>query len=229
MVAIRIASSGVRVPDLLATYRAQADQVVQAAVEDATSGMLEDFRANLAAAFPGSSRAPNLVTDVVFPERAVSINAAGSVVARGGKASAWPAPLKLFAEGGTILPTKAGTALAIPTARVPMVGRRKMTPDEVSRSFGERLTLVPARNAGGVWGYLVLRKQTIGRSGGVRRATKRRAEQGRSAQTVVMFVLVPRARIQKRLDFDGISRRWAGLMPSLLDRAAERIIEGGRS
>ncbi|MCR0981788.1 DUF6441 family protein [Roseomonas populi] len=227
MPAIRLTTSGVRIPDLLTKYREQANQVVQSAVEVGTAGMLQDFRSNLAAAFPRSKRAANLVTSRVFPEREVSINAAGSVVGRGGKGSAWPAPLKLFAEGGTIYPTKAGTALAVPTARVPMVSRRKMTPDEVSRSFGERLTLVPAR--GGVWGYLVLKKQTVGRSGQVRRATKRRAAQGRGAESIVMFVLIPRATIRKRLDFDTIAQKWANTMPQLLEQQAARITEGGRS
>ncbi|HEX8373904.1 MAG TPA: DUF6441 family protein, partial [Geminicoccaceae bacterium] len=218
-----------RLPDLLAQYREQASQVVQDAVEEASKRMLGDFRDNLQKAFPESRRAANLVTRSVFPDRGVSINAAGSVVARGGQNSAWPAPLRLFAEGGSIVPKVAGGALAIPTARVPMAERgRRMTPDEVQRSFGERLTLVPAKKGKG-WGYLILTKQTIGRSGRVRGATKRRVGQGRSARGIVMFILVPRATVTKRLDFDAIAQKWAGLMPSLLDQAAARIIEGGRS
>lgn len=228
MIRTRIALSGERVPDLLAEYRKQAGQVVQSAVEEATAGMLREFRANLSAAFPGSSRAPNLVTSKTFPDRAVSVDAAGSVVARGGKHSAWPAPLRLFAEGGTITPRSAGTALAIPTARVPSVGRRRMTPDEVQRAFKERLTMIPARR-GGVWGYLVLYGQTIGRSGNVRTATARRAAQGHKAKPIVMFVLVPKVTVTKRLDFDAIATRWAGLMPSLLDGAARRIVMESRT
>jgi hypothetical protein len=228
MVAIRVASNGARLPDLLAEYQKEADQVVQSAVRDATQGMLQDFRTNLRQAFPGSKRAPNLVTSRVFPERSVSINAAGSVVGRGGKGSAWPLPLRAFNVGTTITGRAQGASLAIPTARVPFAGRRKMTPLEVERSFGEKLTFIPSKQGERGAGMLVLQQQTIGRSGKVRGATAGRARQGRKAKPIVMFILVPKVRLGKRLDFDSIAWKWAGLMPSLPDQAASRIMQGGR-
>ena len=229
MVAIRVSASGVRLPDLLARWRKDADLVVQSGVRTATDGMLRDMRADLAKAFPGSTRAPTLVTGRVFPDRvaAASVNAAGSVIGRGGKNSAWPLPLIAFTEGRTIVPTRAGTALAIPTARVPRVGGRRLTPDEVSKRFGERLTLIRAKPGSAAWGFLVLRDVTEGAGGRVRRATKRRLAAGRERKPVVMFVLVPQVRLNKRLDFEGIARRWADTMPTLLDAAAGRIVGKG--
>ena len=230
MLAPRVSRFGTPMPDLLAAHRRSVDTTVQAAVVEATGGMVGDFRADLEKAFPGSKRARTLVTSNVFPNRqgAVSINAAGSVVGRGGKNSAWPLPLKAFNQGAVIRGGAQGASLAIPTARVPMNGRRRMTPHEVEQRFGERLRFVPARNGERGAGMLVLEQQVLGRSGQVRRATAGRARQGRRAEPLVMFILVPQVRVPKKLTFDAIAQRWANTMPSILDRQASRIMKGGR-
>ena len=230
MLAPRVSRFGTPMPDLLAAHRRSTDTTVQAAVFEATFGMVEEFRDNLAAAFPNSRRAPTLVTANVFPSRtgAVSINAAGSVVGRGGKNSPWPLPLKAFNQGAVIRGGAQGASLAIPTARVPMNGRRRMTPHEVEQRFGEKLKFVPARNGERGAGMLVLEQQVLGRSGRVRRATAGRARLGRRAEPLVMFILVPQVRVPKKLNFEAIHQRWASAMPSILDRQASRIMKGGR-
>ena len=230
MLAPRISRFGTPMPDLLAQHRRQAETSVQAAVFEATQGMAGDFQDNLGTAFPGSRRARTLVTARVFPSRvgAVSLNAAGSVIGRGGKNSPWPLPLRAFNEGATIRGGAQGASLAIPTARVPRVAGRRMTVAEVEQRFGEKLVFLPTGKGQRGAGVLVLRQQTVGRSGRVRRATAGRARQGRQAEPLVMFVLVPQVRVQKKLNFDAIAAKWAGLMPSLLDRQAARIMQGGR-
>ncbi|WP_338661782.1 DUF6441 family protein [Pararoseomonas sp. SCSIO 73927] len=230
MLAPRISRFGRPMPDLLAAWRHDVATAVQASVYEAETGMTEEFRDDLGAAFPGSRRARTLVTGRVYPDRqgAVSINAAGSVVGRGGKNSPWPLPLKAFNEGAEIRGAAQGASLAIPTARVPRVGGRRMTVAEVEARFGEKLTFIPPKDGQRGAGMLVLEQQTTGRSGGVRRLSAGRVRQGRKAQALVMFVLVPKVKVPTRLHFEAIAKRWADTMPSILDRQASRIM-GGRA
>ena len=67
MLAPRISRFGTPMPDLLAAYRKGVDTTVQAAVVEATGGMVGDFRKDLEKAFPGSRQARTLVTSNVFP------------------------------------------------------------------------------------------------------------------------------------------------------------------
>jgi hypothetical protein len=176
----------------------------------------------IARAFPGSRRLPTTITAALFPARD-----------DGRPPVVWIHPRKgsnaaeiLGAHRGTeVVPTKGGTALAIPTKHVPRAARggRRMTPDEVSRHFGERLDVMPNKRGGKAWGFLVLRRQTIGRSGRVRRATDGRARQGRAAQPIVMFILVPAVTMPQRLRPEETAQRWADMAPRQIEQAARRL------
>jgi hypothetical protein len=53
---------------------------------------------------------------------------------------------------------------------------------------------------------------------GFRRATDRARRSGQGLTTVVMFLLVPQAKLRKRLDAAGTAERWSGQLPALIER-----------
>lgn len=186
-----------------------------------TDGAVQDMRQALERAFPNSRRMATMVTGKTTPDRpgVFSLDAAGRIYGRGSKRSAWPAPLWAQAFGAEIQ-AKDGGSLAIPTKAVPRDGRnRPLSPTEVEVRFGEKLKAIPA-GVFGKRGALVLYRQTIGRSGRVRAATRGRARQGRRAQPIVMFWLVPQVSLRPRWDPREIMGRWADLAPAFVERAA---------
>jgi hypothetical protein len=218
-ITISAAASGTTLAEQINRFGNGATAAVGAALEGVKEGALTDLRQEIAGAFPRSRRMPTTITGKAYQARA-----------DGAPPTAWIHPRKgsnvagvLAAHRGTtILPTQAGTALAIPTRHVPNRpgNRGRMSPDEVAKHFGERLTLVRARPGSKAWGYLVLKKQAIGRSGRVRAATPGRARQGRQAQPIIMFVLVPQVTLPARLRPEVIMEKWVGLLPSYIDQAA---------
>jgi hypothetical protein len=219
---IRAAAAGMTPAAQIRDFRQRSIQAVEIGLQGVREGVLTDLRQEIARAFPGSRRLPTTITATAYPARD-----------DGRPPVVWVHPRKgsnageiLGAQrGAEIVPTRAGTTLAIPTRRVPRAARggRRMTPDEVSRHFGERLDVMPAKRGGKAWGYLVLRKQTLGKSGRVRRATDGRARQGRVAQPIVMFVLVPVVQMPQRLRPEEIVQRWADLAPRQIEQAARRL------
>ena len=66
--------------------------------------------------------------------------------------------------------------------------------------------------------YLIMDQLVAARSGrGFRQATSRRLAQGRSAQPVLMFVLVPQVTLAKRLDIVGAVAAVEADFPALIE------------
>lgn len=224
-VRIQAAATGAAPGAQLRDFHARSVASVEAGLTGVREGLLADLRREIAAAFPNSRRLPTTVTATVYPARDDGRPPVLWVHPRKGSNAA---EILGAHRGANIVPSRSGTALAIPTARVPRAARggRRMTPDEVSKHFGEKLDLVPASAFGGAgkaWGYLVLRRQTIGRSGRVRRATEGRARQGRVATPIVMFILVPAVQLPQRLRPEETVQRWADLAPRQIEQAARRL------
>ncbi|UXQ89169.1 DUF6441 family protein [Synechococcus phage MinM1] len=194
---------------------------IDAGMEGVAAGLVLELRQEIGAAFPTSRRMPTTVTGRYYPA-ADGKPPAVLIHPRKGSNAGW---ILGAHKGGVIRAKESGTALAIPTKHVPRAARggRRMTPDEVSKHFGERLDLMPARGGGKAMGYLVLRKQTIGRSGRVRRATEGRARQGRTARPIVMFILVPAVTLPQRLRPEETVRQWLDLAPRQIEQAARRL------
>ncbi|MGE0155154.1 MAG: DUF6441 family protein [Reyranellaceae bacterium] len=115
-----------------------------------------------------------------------------------------------FSEGATITGAD-GKWLAIPTGAVPYGGgggrrsKKRMSPVEVEARFNRELRIVRPRGGDGRFAFLVMDNLTRARNGRrFRLRTQRRAAQGRAAQSVIMFVLLPQVRLKKL--FDLVSR-----------------------
>ena len=121
--------------------------------------------------------------------------------------------------------------LAIPTANVPPRSwgskapgghpRRLMTPVEVEATFNRDLRMI--QPPGSPVAYLIMDQLVTARSGrGFCQATSRRLAQGRSAQPVLMFVLVPSVTLAKRLDIAGAVAAVEAEFPGMIERYFER-------
>lgn len=108
-------------------------------------------------------------------------------------------------DQGVIIKTRNGERfLAIPSEHVPKkTGGKRMTPLEVESWLNGDLNFVPF--SGGRPGGMLVAPQLVRSSNkrGWRKATVRRTRAGRQAEPVIMFYLVPTARLKKSLDIAG--------------------------
>jgi hypothetical protein len=203
---------------LMAREVQTAQRAASTAMTRASTGLKEDWRAQIRAAGLGR-RLANAVRGVSYPRGRASLGAAGLVYATPASLSAQaagrtqgsaPAILSAFDRGASI-DSDDGFWLAIPT---PAAGRgvrgRRMTPGAWERRHGLRLSMVPATADGPA--LLVARARVDSRG----RAVRSRSKTGRGVQSVVVFILVPRVRLPRRLDLDRDARAWQGRVPGLL-------------
>lgn len=114
-----------------------------------------------------------------------------------------PDIINAFASGAVILPRGGKRFLWIPTKNVPRKGGRrgstgKMTPFEVEVAFDQDLIIRKWKGGRSLAFVSVIRARN--KRGGLRRVTRGRRAQGRDAELVLMFVLVPTVQIPKKFD-----------------------------
>lgn len=168
------------------------------ALSRATERLKQRLRQNVQAAGLGR-RTANTWQSKEYPAKGSrTLSPAGYVYSKA------PLIISAFADGATIT-GKSGNWLAIPTGAVPKSGGRgggkRKTPVEVEAHFNRELRLVKPRGGEGRFAFLVMDNLTRARNGRrFRLRTARRAAQGRAAQSVIMFVIVPQVRLKKLLD-----------------------------
>ncbi|VXC63429.1 DUF6441 family protein [Sphingomonas sp. AX6] len=166
-----------------------------------------------------SQRLANTWRDRVYPERRRSMTPTGYIWSNA------PDIIDGYARGATIMPLAGKRFLAIPTKSVPMArrqtGRSKrvpMSPAEVEHAFNQDLFYKRGR-AGQVLAFLNAVRSKNRRT--VRAATKGRARQGRTAEPILMFVLVPSVKVPRLFDLDATARRWADNYAAEFERRLE--------
>jgi len=132
-----------------------------------------------------------------------------------------PQIIRTFDEG-TVIRSKSGFWLAIPTPAAPKrgVGGKRIDPSNFPEHRYGPLRFVYRR---GRPSLLVVDGVRINKSGRVGRRAKGGAytKTGRmktGMATVVMFLLAPQVRLKKRLDVRRAVRRWQQRLPRLIDR-----------
>jgi len=161
----------------------------------------------------------------------------GSRLARAWRSRAWPnkghdaaslvwtkAPqiIRTFDEG-TVIRSKSGFWLAIPTPAVPKrgVGGKRITPSNFpEHRFGPLRFVYRAR---GPSLLVVDGVRVSAKTGRVGRRAKggaftRTGRMKAGIATAVMFLLVPQVRMPKRLDVRRAAERWSRRLPSLIGR-----------
>lgn len=109
-----------------------------------------------------------------------------------------PLIVAAFGQDTTITAHGGHLYLAIPTANVPGIGNRRMSPVEVEARFNQDLIFLPS-HTGSTLAFVNVVPAKSGK--GFRPATKGRIAQGRQAQMVLMFVMVQQVHLRKRLNW----------------------------
>ena len=140
-----------------------------------------------------------------------------------------PEIIRVFDEGAVIR-GKAGRFLAIPTPAAPKrgVGGRRLTPATFPEHRLGPLRLVYRTKGPSL---LVVDDVRLGKRGvrGVKGGSRTRAGRLKTGlATVVMFILVPQVKIEKRLDVARSARRWAARLPGKIDEQMRKEQGGGR-
>jgi hypothetical protein len=177
--------------DVLNDELQRIDQAEASALQEATDGLKDELRQATAAVL--GTRVSLTWRSRFYPNRGNPNGPAGFVWSKA------PRIIDFWSTDRVITPL--GQAFAIPVNPVIQRRGRKATIAEVERQFG-RLQAVPLKDGNiGLFATLV-------RSGrGFRAAgTGRRA---RSAERVLMFVLVRTLRSTKLIDIDAAAERWA--------------------
>lgn len=201
-----------------AAMMADVDKDIATAATDAAqevaAGLKNDLRETTQKAGLGG-RLANTWRSAVYPKGRASIDAAAFVYSKA------PDIIDSFDRGAVIVPVNGSRMLAIPTKNVPRKGRgRRMTPQDVEDAFNQDLKFTRTKD-GKIVAYVEVIKSKSGK--GWRQATKGRLRQGRVVQPVIMFILIPSARMPKHFDLDATGTYWGQQMQAIFERNLSQL------
>lgn len=194
------------VGDIAEAMRAEVaagEAAVTAAMAEASVGLKADWRQQIVTAGLGQ-RLSNAVRHQVYPEGQTSLKAAGTV---------WSNAPKITSahERGVVIKSKYGLWLSIPTDAAPKGLRgRRLTPEEYERRTGRLLRFIYRKRRSGL---LVDDGVRINKRG---RAVTSQSKTGKGQVTAPIFVLIPQARLKKKLDLYGAAETWQARLPALI-------------
>lgn len=129
-------------------------------------------------------------------------------------------------DKGVLIRAKKGMFLAIPTDDAPTMryrgaARIAATPKTWPESRYGKLRFVKGKQG---YAYLVvdaLRRsysQKTGQFRGFKKASAAWQRKGKRTESVIMFILIPQARIKKKLDVEREYRKWSAAHPALIQK-----------
>lgn len=192
-----------------------AEAAVTAGVAKITTNIKDDLRVQVVSAGLGQKLAKSWQAKF-YPKGQKSIAAAGWVFSKA------PKIVRAFNEGA-LIKSKDGFFLAIPTEAAPKrgVGGRRISPSTFPEHTLGKLRFVYRSGKISLLVVDNLRAGT-GKRGGFRRASDSALKSGRGLTTVVMFLLIPQAKLTKRLDYQAAVNRWQPLLgQAILDNWQE--------
>lgn len=185
-----------------------AERAVTRGVKIAGDGLKNDWRGQVRSAGLGA-RLANTVRGRTFPDRAVSLSAASLVYTR--------APVVIDAhDRGALIRSDRGFYLAIPIAEVQKMrgpGNKRITPLGWEQKTGRQLRFVYRK---GQPSLLVDDGVALNRNlnDPVRwMGSKRRR---RARKTTPIFILIPQAKLRRKMDLDRASDAWTDRLPGLI-------------
>jgi hypothetical protein len=178
-----------------------AEAAVTGGVSEITTHIKDDLRQQVTGAGLGSKLAKSWQAKV-YPKGKKSLDAAGWIFSKA------PKIIRAFNEGA-VIKSKDGWFLAIPTDAAPKhgVGGKRISPANFPEQALGRLRFVYRP---GAVSLLVVDGLRVGteKRGGFRKASDTAQRTGRGLTTVVMFILVPQAKLKKRLDYKAVVNQW---------------------
>lgn len=192
-----------------------AEAAVTAGVAKITTSIKDDLRSQVVNAGLGNKLAKSWQSKF-YPKGQKSISAAGWVFSKA------PKILRAFNEGA-LIKSKDGFFLAIPTDAAPKrgIGGRRISPSTFPEHTLGKLRFVYRSGKISLLVVDNLRAGT-GKRGGFRKASDSALKSGRGLATVVMFLLIPQAKLTKRLDYQAVVNQWQPLLgQAILDNWQE--------
>lgn len=195
----------------------KAERAVTEAVKAETIALRDALRDQVIAAGLGQGLAKAWRYEV-FPKGGTSLGAAGVLYSKA------PHIHSAFDRGETVRSPN-GFWLAIPTENAPRRARfRPITPSTFPEATLGKLRLIAPKGRRDV-GFLVVDKvrRGTGKRGGFRKASKRALKQGDFENAVIMFVLIPEARMKKKTDVAAAAAAAEARLPRRIDREFARL------
>lgn len=194
---------------------------VTGAIVEGAEALKADWRDQIEAAKLGT-RLARSIRSRIYPAGQTSVDAAGLVWTKA------PRILDSYARGATIVARSGGRFLAIPTQDVPRKRQgNALSPAEVEARFGRPLQFIspsdrgfstPSIRRNGV-AFLVLKGLRIRKATGRwRNASASEIKRRKEMSAVVMFILVPKVRVSKRLDLNALAIAAEARHPGLLSK-----------
>jgi len=188
-----------------------AETAVTNGVREITEHVKQDLRQEVTAAGLGQKLAMAWRSQL-YPKGGKSVETAGWV---------WTKAPKLIDafNRGTMIRSKKGIFLAIPTSAAPKrgIGGKRINPSNFPEPSLGKLRFVYRRGAPSLLVVDNLRART-GKRGGFARASESALRTGRGLSTVVMFILLPQVMLKKRLNTQVIAQRWQLELPDAVLR-----------
>lgn len=190
-----------------------AERAVTLGIREATTGLKMAMRRQVHSSRLGQ-RMANTWRGDIYPRGQNSIRAAGLVYTKASKIMAG------FDEG-TVIKSKDGWWLAIPTPNAPKrgIGGKRINPFNFPEHRYGKLRFVYRRNGPSllvVENVQASYSRKTGDMTGFRKASQRNLKTGRNLSTAVMFWLVPQVKLPKLIRFDEEAKRWYDNLPRLI-------------
>jgi len=189
------------VPDFAKIYDQQLGDVAEiltTSMREATLETKQAWRQQVIAAGLGG-RLANTIRSEVYPKARNALSPAGYLYTKA------PKIIDAFSRGATIRPANGGRFLWIPTKNVPRRSSRgagRMSPREVELHFHAKFFFEKGEGRS----FLAFMEATRSKNLRTwRQDTKGRRAQGRKAQAVLMFTLVPTVHVLKKLDLQELA------------------------
>jgi len=187
-------------------YIKDSEKAVQSAVSQATNGLKKELRQQVVSAGLGK-RLSNTWRSAVNPKGKNSINASGAV---------WSTAREIIDSNtkGSTIRGKNGQWIVIPLEAAGKVKRGKNMLKDWQAKHG-RLRFIYGKN--GKNSYLVAENMRArkGKRGGFTRASDKAISKGTVA-TVPVFLVIPQAKMKKRLDPQSAFNKWSNNLSNYL-------------
>jgi hypothetical protein len=192
-------------PDIVTLMQAEVlagEKAVSAAMRKAGTRLKSDWRVQITGAGLGR-RLAGSIRSKFYPKREPSLNAAALIWSK--------APKIINAhDTGPLIRSKNGFWLAIPTEAAGKSRRGgRITPGEWEQRSGLRLRFIYRRNSPS----LLIAEARMNTRG---KAVRSRSKTGRGVVSAPIFILVPQAKLSKRLDLARDAVRAADSIPGLI-------------
>ena len=188
-------------PKFMKAQQEAAEAAVTGGITEISTHIKDDLRGQVTNSGLGSKLAKSWQAKV-YPKGKKSLDAAGFIYSKA------PKLIRAFNDG-VVIRSKDGWWLAIPTDAAPKrgVGGKRISPSNFPEHSLGRLRFVYRTRALSLLVVDGLRAGT-GKRGGFRKASDTALKTGRGLATVVMFFLIPQARLKKRLDYKAVVNLW---------------------